>query len=629
MCGETFGHAAARPERAKSLPHSSRVHSSPPPPPMTHRASPSLQGAHHAPQLVFTPLHAPPPSSDRPLSPGRPVLRLPLRLRVLAAPDAVSWVGRREKEREKDGWVGVEERKKPRSLIFVSFLFFSPSSYRTQMCNDGLHCARRICFFAHSPAELRSGAPKPALPADAAAGLAADAAGRAARAGAAAAAAAHRAGGGSLPAGLGLGLGWGLPLSPTAGGAGRPSASLSFAPPRPAGPLSVSTSSEDSGGGCGCGSGGSGGSRTPAADAPSAPSRPRARGARGGARARAAAARAAAAAAGAGAKGGGGRPPFAVGSWDGGLGGSVWGWDGPDALRSASTSLGGLSLMSGGGCCGGGDGSLAAAADLAADLRSASLGAAPGPFFRSPPLRRSAFEAPRPLSAAVAAPPPGGRASWGGGNQQQWASGGGGGGGGGGPWQCLQTHNAHHTPHPLLGAPAAAPRPSRASADFPDAPDARSLDLVGAAALEAEASRRHSASLAGRGGVPPRHLSTRVTTPPSPSPPDADDGTAPVSLRLASLRLQVAMAEDEEARAALLEASGPPPRPGAAGGWGGARQYHPHPHPHPALVGAAAPAARPQPALASISLDEARRVRAFLAAGSVTGAAGGPAGGRG
>lgn len=30
-----------------------------------------------------------------------------------------------------------------------------PSRYRTQMCTDGSGCKRRVCFFAHSPDELR------------------------------------------------------------------------------------------------------------------------------------------------------------------------------------------------------------------------------------------------------------------------------------------------------------------------------------------------------------------------------------------------------------------------------------------------------------------------------------------
>lgn len=30
-----------------------------------------------------------------------------------------------------------------------------PSRYRTQPCKDGVHCSRRICFFAHTPEQLR------------------------------------------------------------------------------------------------------------------------------------------------------------------------------------------------------------------------------------------------------------------------------------------------------------------------------------------------------------------------------------------------------------------------------------------------------------------------------------------
>eukprot|EP00192_Tetraselmis_astigmatica_P002465 CAMPEP_0117653812 /NCGR_PEP_ID=MMETSP0804-20121206/3400_1 /TAXON_ID=1074897 /ORGANISM="Tetraselmis astigmatica, Strain CCMP880" /LENGTH=582 /DNA_ID=CAMNT_0005460031 /DNA_START=580 /DNA_END=2325 /DNA_ORIENTATION=+ len=32
-----------------------------------------------------------------------------------------------------------------------------PARYRTQMCKDGVHCTRRVCFFAHSVSELRIG----------------------------------------------------------------------------------------------------------------------------------------------------------------------------------------------------------------------------------------------------------------------------------------------------------------------------------------------------------------------------------------------------------------------------------------------------------------------------------------
>jgi hypothetical protein len=36
-----------------------------------------------------------------------------------------------------------------------------PTRYRTQLCNDGTACNRKICFFAHTPEELRSDAEKP------------------------------------------------------------------------------------------------------------------------------------------------------------------------------------------------------------------------------------------------------------------------------------------------------------------------------------------------------------------------------------------------------------------------------------------------------------------------------------
>ena len=31
-----------------------------------------------------------------------------------------------------------------------------PSKYRTQLCTEGNHCSRHVCFFAHSPYQLRA-----------------------------------------------------------------------------------------------------------------------------------------------------------------------------------------------------------------------------------------------------------------------------------------------------------------------------------------------------------------------------------------------------------------------------------------------------------------------------------------
>jgi hypothetical protein len=39
-----------------------------------------------------------------------------------------------------------------------------PTRYRTQLCNDGMGCRRRVCFFAHSLAQLRVPATKPFVP---------------------------------------------------------------------------------------------------------------------------------------------------------------------------------------------------------------------------------------------------------------------------------------------------------------------------------------------------------------------------------------------------------------------------------------------------------------------------------
>ncbi len=33
--------------------------------------------------------------------------------------------------------------------------------YRTQLCNDGMRCRRRVCFFAHTLEELRVPSTKP------------------------------------------------------------------------------------------------------------------------------------------------------------------------------------------------------------------------------------------------------------------------------------------------------------------------------------------------------------------------------------------------------------------------------------------------------------------------------------
>jgi Zinc finger C-x8-C-x5-C-x3-H type (and similar) len=39
-----------------------------------------------------------------------------------------------------------------------------PTRYRTQLCNDGTGCKRRVCFFAHSLEELRVPSCKPFVP---------------------------------------------------------------------------------------------------------------------------------------------------------------------------------------------------------------------------------------------------------------------------------------------------------------------------------------------------------------------------------------------------------------------------------------------------------------------------------
>ena len=38
--------------------------------------------------------------------------------------------------------------------VFESWLH--PSRYRTKFCNDGMNCARRVCFFAHAADQMRA-----------------------------------------------------------------------------------------------------------------------------------------------------------------------------------------------------------------------------------------------------------------------------------------------------------------------------------------------------------------------------------------------------------------------------------------------------------------------------------------
>ncbi|KAI8463308.1 MAG: hypothetical protein J3K34DRAFT_381029, partial [Monoraphidium minutum] len=41
-------------------------------------------------------------------------------------------------------------------------LHLHPAKFRIKMCRDGTDCTRKICFFAHSPPELRTPSPAPA-----------------------------------------------------------------------------------------------------------------------------------------------------------------------------------------------------------------------------------------------------------------------------------------------------------------------------------------------------------------------------------------------------------------------------------------------------------------------------------
>lgn len=43
--------------------------------------------------------------------------------------------------------------------VFETWLH--PARYRTQPCKDGTHCRRRVCFFAHTPDQLRACSPSP------------------------------------------------------------------------------------------------------------------------------------------------------------------------------------------------------------------------------------------------------------------------------------------------------------------------------------------------------------------------------------------------------------------------------------------------------------------------------------
>ncbi|KAK9835369.1 hypothetical protein WJX81_005250 [Elliptochloris bilobata] len=71
-----------------------------------------------------------------------------------------------------------------------------PTRYRTQLCNDGPNCTRRICFFAHSLEELRVPANKPFVPPEALAAASVSAALKAAEKAAAASSEASLAKGG-------------------------------------------------------------------------------------------------------------------------------------------------------------------------------------------------------------------------------------------------------------------------------------------------------------------------------------------------------------------------------------------------------------------------------------------------
>ncbi len=80
----------------------------------------------------------------------------------------------------------VQARKCPRGdacpyahNVFEYWLH--PTRYRTQLCKDGASCARRICFFAHTQAELRTFAEKPHVAPEALAAATATAALEAAR----------------------------------------------------------------------------------------------------------------------------------------------------------------------------------------------------------------------------------------------------------------------------------------------------------------------------------------------------------------------------------------------------------------------------------------------------------------
>ncbi|KAJ1692417.1 hypothetical protein LUZ63_009115 [Rhynchospora breviuscula] len=56
-------------------------------------------------------------------------------------------------EFKKNGWCTDRDKCKFAHGVFEMWLH--PDSYRTQLCRDGMTCKRKVCFFAHSFAQLR------------------------------------------------------------------------------------------------------------------------------------------------------------------------------------------------------------------------------------------------------------------------------------------------------------------------------------------------------------------------------------------------------------------------------------------------------------------------------------------
>lgn len=63
----------------------------------------------------------------------------------------------------------------PSLILPATYCVSFPRRYRSQLCNDGQHCRRRVCFFAHKTQDLRVPPVKPFVPPELLASLQAEA----------------------------------------------------------------------------------------------------------------------------------------------------------------------------------------------------------------------------------------------------------------------------------------------------------------------------------------------------------------------------------------------------------------------------------------------------------------------